>query len=245
MLPIKRKQPSRFTFLGCAAIALAYGVLISISPNTCLGQSTWVDLFAADEDGNHFSRWQPLGKSEQGEQEILKHWQVTEDGWLQLYQPGNCQLLLKEEIGDFELSFFWKIKTDANNGVKFRVKNYGNQTLGIEYQLLDDNVKKGSTKLKHRTASIYDIVEPLETKPLNVPESINHSRILVRDQKIEHWLNGVKVASASVDTEDWDAAIKKSKFAPHSDFGKNEVGRLLFTDHGGVIHFRDVLLRTF
>ena len=230
------------TSVRACVVLIALGCNLLSSP-TCLGQSNWVDLFSANEDGDHFWRWERLGKPEDGEQEILKHWRVDSDGWLQLYQPGNCQLLLKEEIGDFELSFFWKIHSNANNGIKFRVRNYGDLTLGIEYQLLDDNIKNGSTKLKHRTGSIYDLIEPLEVKPLNPPETLNHSRILVRDQKIEHWLNGVKVASVSVGSAPWQEAVKRSKFAPHANFGQNQVGRILFTDHGGVIHFRDVLLR--
>ena len=209
-------------------------------PAQTQAQSNWVDLF----EGRSFENWDRLNQK-QGNDAIPKNWRFTEGGWLHLYNPGGggSSLLLKNEVNDFELSFFWKIKKNANNGIKVRVKKYGNKTLGIEYQLLDDEVKNGKTIPKHRTASIYDLKAPVESKPLNPPGQLNHSRIVVRQQSLEHWLNGVKVASTKIGSDEWNAMVQKSKFAPNEGFGENESGKIMITDHGGEIWFRHVMLR--
>ncbi|MEL7497264.1 MAG: DUF1080 domain-containing protein [Planctomycetota bacterium] len=232
----------RLTALGGMLFAWSLASFVMLTPGDVQAQSDWIDVFA----DNEFSHWQRLD-NRGGLEAIQKNWRVTEDGWLHLYNPagGGSSLMLKEEIGDFELSFFWKIKQNANNGVKFRVRKYGNRTLGIEYQLLDDDVKNGNTAPKHRTGSIYDLFVPSEDKPLNPPGSLNHSRIRVRNNQVEHWLNGVEVASVDIGSDRWKEAVSKSKFAPHEGFGENETGRIMFTDHGGEIWFRDVLMRTF
>lgn len=220
-------------------LLLVFG-LTALGANTGFAQSQWVDLF----EGNSFQKWTRLNNKD-GDEAILKNWKFTDDGWLHLYNPGGggSSLMLKEEVGDFELSFFWKIHKNANNGIKTRVRKYGNKQLGIEYQLLDDDVQNGKTIPKHRTGSIYDLKAPSESKPLNVPGELNHSRIRIQDQTLEHWLNGTLVASTKIGSQEWSELVKKSKFAPNKAFGENEMGQIMITDHGGQIWFRDVLLR--
>lgn len=214
-------------------------MLLLASPSTTNAQSNWEDLF-----GDHgFEKWTRL---DQKDESVLKnHWRLTEDDVLHLHKPGGGgnALLLKEGVGDFELSFYWKIKKDANNGIKIRVQKYGTRTLGIEYQLLDDEVKGGKSKPQHRTASIYDLKAPSESKPLNQPGQWNHSRIRLRHSKLEHWLNGTNVASVKIGSKEWKSIVKKSKFAPHQGFGENEVGQIMITDHGGEVWFRNMMLR--
>ena len=207
--------------------------------NSAWAQEKWVDLFP----GGSFENWERLGK-EKGIEAIGKNWRFK-DGWVELYQPvgGSGSILTQEPVEDFELSFFWKIKQNANNGIKYRVQTYGKQMLGLEYQLLDDATKNGKTIAKHRTASIYDLFPPAEDKVLNQPGQLNHGRILVRGERIEHWLNGQRVVLAITAADQWQQAVDKSKFRSHSQFGRNRQGKIMITDHGGQIWFKDVMMK--
>lgn len=71
--------------------------------------------------------------------------------------------------------------------------------IGFEYQITDngDNPDAKANGLNHRTAALYDMIPASKdvTKPVG---EFNHTRIVVRGDHIEHWLNGVKVVDASL-----------------------------------------------
>ena len=222
----------RFALLG---LVLASGLILPPT-STLDAQSVqpWIPVF----DESPFAAVETIGKDS-----IEDHWVVTPEGWVQLARPGGGTLLTKHQFRDFELSFFWKIGANGNNGIKYRVAKLGNQWLGLEYQLLDDTMRDGSTRPKHRTAAIYDILPPAEDKHLNQPGQWNHSRILVQGQRLEHWLNGQPVVVTKSATPDWREAVSKSKFKPHEKFGERRRGHIMFTDHGNPIWLRDVMIR--
>jgi Domain of Unknown Function (DUF1080) len=70
--------------------------------------------------------------------------------------------------------------------------------VGFEYQTIDnqghpDGRRGGS----HQSGALYDIYAPTQdaTKPIG---EFNHSRLVVKGDHIEHWLNGVKVVDGSL-----------------------------------------------
>jgi len=72
--------------------------------------------------------------------------------------------------------------------------------VGFEYQITD-NERNGDALHAgpaHQTAALYDIFPPLADRTRAVGE-FNHSRLVVRGKRIEHWLNGEKVVDASLD----------------------------------------------
>ncbi|MCH5373244.1 MAG: DUF1080 domain-containing protein, partial [Planctomycetes bacterium] len=78
---------------------------------------------------------------------------------------------------------------------------------------------------------------------LNAPGQYNHSRIVVRGNHIEHWLNGERVVQAETGSDDWQARIAGSKFANVERFAQNSKGRIQIQDHGSKVWFRKILLR--
>ena len=48
-------------------------------------------------------------------------------------------IVTEREYRDFELRFEWKNVAGGNSGVKYRVRKFGGQTLGCEYQIIDDD----------------------------------------------------------------------------------------------------------
>jgi hypothetical protein len=73
--------------------------------------------------------------------------------------------------------------------------------LGFEYQLIDDNAhpdaKRGPL---YQTGALYSITPPV-TKASRPVGSYNHSRLVVRGDHFEHWLNGKKVLDVTVTAE--------------------------------------------
>ncbi len=71
---------------------------------------------------------------------------------------------------------------------------------GFEYQLTDDLSNSDATSnFKHTAGALYDMVGPSAhaTKPVG---EFNHSRIVVRGNHVEHWMNGVKVVDSTLDS---------------------------------------------
>lgn len=155
--------------------------------------------------------------------------------------PGSgANLFTAQEYTDFELDFEWRISAKGNNGLKYRVRQYGNQYLGCEYQILDD----AAYNLNPRglTGSLYELYEPSEAKHLKPVGEFNHSRIVVRGNRIEHWLNGARIVSAVVGTAEWDQRVAESKFSKYEGFGENRSGLIMLTDHNSEAWYRNIIL---
>jgi hypothetical protein len=176
---------------------------------------------------------------------VTSGWTV-EDRMLVRSSRGGS-IYTAKEYGDFDLSFEWKIAPRGNSGVKYRVAHYekgvhGNPGwLGCEYQLYDDAARRPGPK--YSTGAIYELVAPSSEKELRPITEFNTSRIVARGPKIEHWLNGKKIAEADTSTEDWRERIAASKFAEIDGFFKNPTGRIELQDHGHKVWFRNIELR--
>ncbi len=186
-------------------------------------QSGWVSLF----DGKTMAGWDdPRQKTPPGDAWTIddgclkanRSPRITED------------LFSKDVFRDFELAFEWKVAPGANSGVKYRIQdrvflahrtmprfedlvNYsiGNRpaarpdrgqeyVVGFEYQILDNaRNPDGRAGATHQAGALYDIVGPTKdaTKPVG---EFNESRLVVKGNHVEHWLNGVKVVEADLDS---------------------------------------------
>ena len=111
--------------------------------------------------------------------------------------------------------------------------------------MIDDQNEPDATKSngKHMTASFYDVYKPTVPTPTKPPGEINHSRILVQGNHVEHWLNGVKVLEYECGSEATKAAVAQSKFKTTSGFGNKVRGRILLQDHHSEVWFQNLKLR--
>lgn len=171
-----------------------------------------------------------------------KGWEVT--GGCLRHTRGGGSLVTTEEFSDFDLSFEWKVAGGANSGVKIWIDEAHGQ-IGPEYQLLDDARHTNGLLPKTSTGSIYDVLAPKATKRLALVGAFNHSRIHARAGVLEHYLNGVLLLRADLNSPEWQAARAKSKFRNSPVFGIQRTGRILLQDHGDEIWFRSIKLRPF
>lgn len=155
----------------------------------------------------------------------------------------NHTVVTADEFGDFTLSFDWKIAPGGNSGIKYRVRAFGGRQLGCEYQILDDEGLRQPIGPRQRTASLYGLYEPAAEARPHPPGSWNTARIVVRGDRIEHWLNDHRAVAATVGDADWNRRLAESKFDDREGFGANARGRLMLTDHGSEVWFRNFVFQ--
>ena len=174
--------------------------------------------------------------------------------------PGG-DLVTAKQYTNFVLDFVWISTRGGNSGIKYRLKDFGaagakvNYSkdfgwLGCEYQILDDfNNGEGNRDAgQWSTASLYSVFAPdKEKKKLKPHGEVNTGRIVVLDNHIEHWLNGVKVLQYEIGSETWKKSINGSKFwredAKAEGFGENPSGFIMLQDHQHTITFEKVVIR--
>jgi hypothetical protein len=212
-------------------------LLIALIWSSALGATAgeWIPLF----DAVTLRGW----TRPNGDPVVEGAWEVV-DGTLHLdpAQGRGGNIVTDREYGDFELVFEWKIAPRANSGIKYRVKDFDGRVLGCEYQIIDDR-DYGGLRDEQKTAALYDLYAPRAHNLLRPPGEFNRGAIIVAGNQIEHWLNGHLLVSATVGDRQWQERIASSKFADSEGFGENPFGRIMMTDHGDEVWYRNVFLR--
>jgi hypothetical protein len=170
-----------------------------------------------------------------------KGWAV-EDGWLHCLGKGGGDIITDAEFDDFELQWEWKQAPAGNSGVKYFITETRNAAIGHEYQMIDDE-REPDAKVaggKHVTASFYDVLKPTAKLPTKPPGEINQSRIVVKGNHVEHWLNGEKVLEYECGSDPVKVAVAGSKFKTAAGFGNKIKGHILLQDHHSEVWFRNL-----
>jgi hypothetical protein len=192
--------------------------------------------------------WQLLfdGKSTAGWRSFKKQ-TFPDKGWLVeggvLKKVANVQggdIITTNTFEQFDLRWEWKIPAKANNGIKYFITEERGGPIGHEYQMIDDSIVKNP---KQRTGSFYDILPPVEHSALKPPGEWNQSRVVVQGDRVEHWLNGVKVLEYELGSEKVKTAVAASKFKDVKGFGERLKGHILLTDHKDEASFRNIKIR--
>ena len=174
---------------------------------------------------------------------VTTGWQA-EDGVLHL--PAGKKgghIITDRDYTDFVLDFDFKISPGGNSGIKYRVRDFDGRTLGCEFQILDDGADKYAKLAGNKlTGGLYDIYEPAPTRFMRGTSEFNRGRIVVRGQRIEHWLNGRRIVCAIVGSPEWQARVALSKFKSVDGFGANRSGRIMLTDHNNEVWYRNVVI---
>lgn len=192
----------------------------------------WKLLF----DGKKIEGWRPYGSGA-----------LKEDGWTvddgTLHKPAGKRpgdIMTVDTYENFEFSWEWKLNAGGNNGVKYFITKERNAAVGHEYQMIDDTVVKDPFS---SNASFYLIVEPVADKPNKPMGQWNASRLVVRDNHVEHWLNGRKVLEYTCGSPAIMEKVPQTKFNKYPGFGNKTVGHILLTDHSDPCWYRNLKIR--
>jgi len=222
-----------------ASLVLGLQALADETPNQLSSDEKtggWKLLF----DGQTTKGWHTF----KGTSFPAKGW-IVEDGWLHCLGKDGGDVVSDVEYDQFDLQWEWKLEPGGNSGLKYFVLSSRNSAIGHEYQMLDDQ-RNPDGKLaegKHVTASFYDVLKPGVAPPSKPLGEINQSRVLVKGNHVEHWINGVKVLEYECGSEAVKAAVAESKFKNVPSFGNRVKGHLLLQDHRSNVWFRSIKIR--
>lgn len=198
----------------------------------------WILLFDG-ETSTGWTSWKE-GKSFPESGWLIKDGMITLENTV---NPRPGCIITEEEFTDFELSVDFKISEGANSGIKYYI--LPGSTLGLEFQILDDDnhpdAKEG-TNGNRLQGSLYDMKAP-NTKASNPIGEWNHARIIAKDNKIQHWLNGVKVVEITRFSTEWNDKLNESKYKSNKTWGTPLSSPILLQDHGDIISFKNIKIK--
>jgi hypothetical protein len=194
----------------------------------------WQPLF----DGKDLCAWKTYGKPA----DAPIAW-AAENGVL-AWRQGCGNLATKETFRDFELELEWKISPGGNSGVMFGVDESGSKPwhTGPEIQVVDDSTHKDGKNPLTSAGALYSLYAPAKPAAKPVGEW-NALRVQVTSGRVQCWLNGQSIIDATVGSEDWNAHVAKSKFAPFRQFARVRDGRILLQDHSDPVWYRNIRIR--
>ena len=154
-------------------------------------------------------------------------------------------IITREEFGDFELEVEWKLGPAGNAGLFYRANEEFDHIYwtGPEYQLLDDAAAPDGKNRLTSAGADYGLY-PAPAGVVKPANEWNATRIVVRGNHVEHWLNGQKLLEYEFGSADWEAKMKASKFAVWPKYGRLARGVIGFQgDHNGELSLRNIRIR--
>ena len=183
-----------------------------------------------------------------------KGWNI-ENGMLKVEKSSGGEstnggdIVTVRKYKNFELTVDFKITQGANSGVKYFVDTELNQgkgsSIGCEFQILDDknhpDAKLGVNG-NRQLGSLYDLIAAPDNKPYR-KNFFNTARIIVKGNKVEHYLNDVRIVEYERGTQMWKALVAYSKYSVWPNFGEVEEGHILLQDHGDEVWFKNIKIK--
>ena len=232
--------------LSCTAAMLIMLPSIGQSQNNLTEKEKkdgWVLLF----NGKDFKGWRQCNGTT-----MPKNW-VIENGTMKVFtaegntpgQPSNGDIVFGDKkFKNFELSVDWKASKMANSGIFYDVREIPGQPIyyaAPEVQILDNVDATDNKEASHLAGSLYDMIAA-DPKTVHPAGEWNTMVIKVKNGKVTHVQNGVKVVEYELWTPAWDALVASSKFKSFPGFteGISKEGYIGLQDHGYPVWFRNI-----
>ena len=168
-----------------------------------------------------------------------KGYRIEEDGSLHAID-GSQDFITRRQYRDFDLRWEWKLSKGGNSGLLYRVTERGSHPhdTGPEYQIIDD-----PRIHLHSTASLYDMITPNKKAKIKPTGQWNTSRIVIKDNNVQHYLNDELVVEYTWGSDDIKKRLRKSKFRNWKGYMQAEKGYIGFQSHGKDLWFRNIKIK--
>ncbi len=236
---------------------------LTAQPNTLTPEERaagWKLLF----DGHSFQGWRDPAKQNPPND----GWSIEDGALRTRPNPKIKDDLITEELFEnFELTFEWRVDPGHNGGVKYLIQSmncWASSELvprgvkgaratqrtdvrpgekltcnnaGLEYQLVDDQRHRDGKDPLSQSGSIYKIAPALSLAARPAGEW-NQSRIVLRANTAEHWLNGRRVAHLDLESD----ALKQR--LPSAAVYWIRVSPIALQHHNDTAAYRSLKIRT-
>ena len=203
---------------------------------SCTQDSDWIYLFD--------------GKDVKG----LRGYKMEEfpfDSWL--IKDGNLKtipkikgvdLITEDTFENFELELEWKLQSGGNSGIFYFASEQGDYIWqsAPEMQVLDNIEHQDRLRKVTSAGALYDLIAPSKdmVKPIG---NFNKVKIISKNKKVEHWLNGEKIVEYVAGSIHVQNLISKSKFSNMPLFFNSHSGHIGFQGDHGEVWYRNIRVR--
>lgn len=167
----------------------------------------------------------------------------AEDGTLHRFASGG-DIMTVDTYDDYELALEWKVSEGGNSGIFYHGRPGYDYIHDVapEMQVLDDAAHPDGQNPLTSAGAVYGLY-PAPRGLVNPAGEWNQVRIVVRGSRIEHWLNGEKIADYELGSEEWQRRVADSKFSEGPEYGSADSGHIGLQDHGDPVWYRNIRLR--
>jgi len=200
----------------------------------CSSNDDWTVLF----DGERVTGLR--GYKEVG---LPNSWEIV-DGTLKTIPGYGVDLISVDIYNNFELELEWKVPEGGNSGIFYFATEEGDYIWqsAPEMQVLDDKKHSDGKNTLTSAGALYAMIAPTKSV-VNPVGEFNQVRIKVKDNHVEHWLNGNKVVEYEYQSDAmWDL-VAKSKFNTMPLFAKASEGHIGIQGDHGEIWYRNIRIR--
>ena len=200
----------------------------------CSSNNDWTVLF----DGERVTGLR--GYKEVG---FPNSWEIV-DGTLKTIPGYGVDLISVDIYNNFELELEWKVPEGGNSGIFYFATEEGDYIWqsAPEMQVLDDKKHSDGKNTLTSAGALYAMIAPIKSA-VNPVGEFNQVRIKVKDNHVEHWLNGNKVVEYEYQSDAmWDL-VAKSKFNTMPLFAKASEGHIGIQGDHGEIWYRNIRIR--
>ena len=160
--------------------------------------------------------------------------------------PGmhGVDLISEDIFENFELELEWKLQSGGNSGIFYFASEKGDYIWqsAPEMQVLDNLGHQDRLRKVTSAGALYDLIAP-DKDMVNPIGDFNKVKIVSKNRKIEHWLNGEKIVEYIAGSDDVQELIEKSKFSTMPLFFKSYSGHIGLQGDHGEVWYRNIRVR--
>lgn len=171
-------------------------------------------------------------------------WLIKNGSLKTIPDKHGVDLISEDTFENFELELEWKLRSGGNSGIFYFASEQGDYIWqsAPEMQVLDNIEHQDRLRMVTSAGALYDLIAPSKdmVKPIG---DFNKVKIISKNRKIEHWLNGKKIVEYVAGSDHMKDLISKSKFSSMPLFFKSFSGHIGLQGDHGEVWYRNIRVR--